>query len=170
MSLQSLVAKKNELVLWMKTPMDEGYDPATKRARRLGRWGFNSLFMGMALVAELFEPMPNSIHTLLLSGGLVVLMICGFMFGMTWFEPGRAASRPSLAEAEHKPPRFPRFLLLLIPKRNREHLLGDLEEEYLTIILPDHGGLLANLWYWWHALISLVSQLVGLVLFWKRTH
>lgn len=46
------------------------------------------------------------------------------------------------------PPRSAQFLLLLIPKRNREHLIGDLEEEYRTIVLPEYGRFWAGLWYW----------------------
>lgn len=45
-------------------------------------------------------------------------------------------------------PRAPRFALLLIPKRNREHLIGDLEEEYQTVVLPVYGPFRAGLWYW----------------------
>src|SRR5947209_376105 len=34
----------------------------------------------------------------------------------------------------------PTFALLLIPKRNREHVIGDLEEEYRTTVLPQYGS------------------------------
>ncbi len=46
------------------------------------------------------------------------------------------------------PPPTARFLLLLIPKRNREHLIGDLEEEYKTVVLPQFGKFRAGMWYW----------------------
>ncbi len=49
--------------------------------------------------------------------------------------------------ALQEPPSFPKFLLLLIPKNNREHLLGDLDEEYRTILLPEFGSKKALLWY-----------------------
>lgn len=41
-----------------------------------------------------------------------------------------------------------RMFLLTIPKRSREHLIGDLEEEYRTIVLPEYGRFRARLWYW----------------------
>ena len=44
--------------------------------------------------------------------------------------------------------RSAQFALLLIPKRNREHLIGDLEEEYRTLVLPQYGQFWAGLWYW----------------------
>jgi hypothetical protein len=44
-------------------------------------------------------------------------------------------------------PIFGRIFFLLIPKRTREHLVGDLEEEYRTIVLPGYGRFRAQLWY-----------------------
>jgi hypothetical protein len=49
-------------------------------------------------------------------------------------------------EQDH-PPRSAQFGLLLVPKRNREHLIGDLEEEYRTIVQPQYGRFLAGCWY-----------------------
>jgi hypothetical protein len=49
--------------------------------------------------------------------------------------------------ARNRPPRSAQFALLLIPKRNREHLAGDLEEEFRTVVLPQHGRFLARCWY-----------------------
>ena len=46
------------------------------------------------------------------------------------------------------PPRFPKFLLLLIPKKNREYVIGDLEEEFQTILVPQYGYRIARCWYW----------------------
>jgi hypothetical protein len=46
------------------------------------------------------------------------------------------------------PPRFPKFLLLLIPKKNREYVIGDLEEEFHTILVPEYGYRTARCWYW----------------------
>ncbi len=48
-------------------------------------------------------------------------------------------------------PRLPRraeqVILLIFPKNNREHLLGDLAEEYIEIAVK-HGDRFANIWYW----------------------
>lgn len=51
-------------------------------------------------------------------------------------------------------PKSAKFILLLIPKSQREHLIGDLEEEYNTIVLPEYGVRKARGWYWWQVAIS----------------
>jgi hypothetical protein len=73
------------------------------------------------------------------------------------------------------PPRSAHFLLLLIPKRNREHLIGDLEEEFRTIVLPKYGERAA--WFWYQVAISFspllwarLKQLAGFVILWKKVH
>jgi len=54
------------------------------------------------------------------------------------------------------PPYWGLYCLLLIPKRNREHLIGDLEEEFRTVILPRYGPRKAAYWYWWNVIVSIV--------------
>ena len=68
-----------------------------------------------------------------------------------------------LAQGDDAPPEVAKFLLLLIPKKNREGLLGDLEEEYRTILLPEYGVRLARFHYWWHTVIALACSVVGAV-------
>jgi hypothetical protein len=58
-----------------------------------------------------------------------------------------------------KTPRPPKLLLLCVPKQNRECLLGDLEEEFKTIVLPEYGCIIACLWYWEQAICSLIPIL-----------
>jgi hypothetical protein len=53
-----------------------------------------------------------------------------------------------------RPPAGAQYLLLLLPKKYREGLLGDLEEEYRTVVLPRHGQIMAQFYYW--------AQVVGL--------
>lgn len=67
-----------------------------------------------------------------------------------------------------------RFLLLLIPIRHRENLVGDLEEEFTTVVLPTYGLKKARAWYWWQVLASLgpllwseFKRAAGLALLWK---
>ena len=60
---------------------------------------------------------------------------------------------------ESAPPHGVHLLLRLIPRKNREHLLGDLEEEYTTIVLPEYQKNRARLWYWWQAATSVASLL-----------
>jgi hypothetical protein len=53
------------------------------------------------------------------------------------------------------PPKAARLAVLLIPKRHREHLIGDLDEEYWTVLLPEYGPTCARIWYWWQVAVSL---------------
>jgi hypothetical protein len=55
--------------------------------------------------------------------------------------------RDDALAVKDRPPRSAQFALLLLPKRNREHLIGDLEEEFRTIVLPQYGRFLAGCWY-----------------------
>jgi len=64
------------------------------------------------------------------------------------------------------PPHGAQLLLLLISTKNREHLLGDMEEEYTTIVLPEYGRSRAWFWYWWQAAISVASHLWAQL--WRR--
>jgi DNA-binding CsgD family transcriptional regulator len=90
------------------------------------------------------------------------------------YYPERISS--TAAQPEQEPPRSAKFLLiLLLSKSNREHLLGDLEEEYRTVLLPEYGPAKARFWYWWQALSSLapllwaqLKQAVGLALLLRR--
>ena len=79
--------------------------------------------------------------------------------------PGKLASSP---------PKAAKFVLLLVPRRYREHLVGDLEEEYTTIVLPEYGAKSARLWYWWQVITSIApllwqqaKEVAGLVFVWK---
>jgi hypothetical protein len=53
-------------------------------------------------------------------------------------------------------PHVGQYLLLLLPKKFRENLVGDLEEEYRTIVLPQYGPPKAKLWYWSQVLSAIV--------------
>jgi len=68
------------------------------------------------------------------------------------------------------PPRLAQFILLLIPLRQREHLIGDLEEEFETIVVPKYGLKLARLYYAWQVLVetlrTITNSLRGVLLGW----
>jgi hypothetical protein len=88
--------------------------------------------------------------------------------------PSRTPVRFSVAISVSTAPPLPKFLLLLVPKKNREHLLGDLEEEYRTVVLPEYGLRRAQWWYWeqvfislWPFLWAILKRLAGMALFWK---
>ncbi len=68
-----------------------------------------------------------------------------------------SANRKSPQQAEqNSPPAAARYLLRLFLRRDeREFILGDLEEEYRTDVLPRLGPRAARRWYWSQVLRSL---------------
>jgi hypothetical protein len=52
-----------------------------------------------------------------------------------------------LIREESRPPDAAKFILLLMPKIYRDCLIGDLEEEYRSV-LHKYGARKARLWYW----------------------
>lgn len=67
------------------------------------------------------------------------------------------------------PPTLAKYILLLVPKKNREHLIGDLEEEFWTI-LAQYGVRKARFWYWWQTIFSIVAfcaNALKITVFWK---
>lgn len=73
------------------------------------------------------------------------------------------------------PPKAAKFILLLVPRRYRENLIGDLEEEYITILLPEYGVRRARTSYWWQVAISIgpllwaqMKRVVAISWLWKR--
>jgi hypothetical protein len=77
-------------------------------------------------------------------------------------------------EQQDAPPRFARFVFLLIPKRNREHLVGDLEEEFNIVVLPQYGSFLARCWYFEQVMLAVgfylwptIKKILGLSVLYK---
>ena len=58
------------------------------------------------------------------------------------------------------PPRLAELFLLLVPIRQREHLLGDLEEEFRTVTVPRHGARIAAFLYAWQVMVELVRAII----------
>ena len=66
-----------------------------------------------------------------------------------------------VAVASTPPDDANRLLSLFTHGKDRESLIGDLEEEYTTYILPKHGLRFAKFWYWWHTLASIAAILAA---------
>lgn len=66
-------------------------------------------------------------------------------------------------EKSPDPPHLATFLFLLIPLRQREHLLGDLDEEFRTRLVPEYGPRWARLYFYWHVAIELTTALTKAV-------
>lgn len=77
-------------------------------------------------------------------------------------------------EVPSETPKSAKLLLLLAPKSYRENLVGDLEQEFRTIVLPQYGAWRARWWYRWQVACSLLpiiwnslKRAAGLALLWK---
>ncbi len=66
-----------------------------------------------------------------------------------------------LNETAPSPPRLAEFLLLLIPLRQREDILGDLEEEFNTRVVPQYGIFWARLYYCWQVAMEVSIAIVN---------
>ncbi len=68
------------------------------------------------------------------------------------------ASTPQIDSNRNTPPNRAEMLLhFALPKRDRECMIGDLEEEYRRVILPKYGARVAARWYWWQAVRSVAA-------------
>src|SRR4051812_9542271 len=70
-----------------------------------------------------------------------------------WYEPRRqqVPAIPSSCKSDEplKHPILPEYLLFLfLSSEDREQIPGDLQEEYITTIVPKFGAKRATLWYW----------------------
>jgi len=82
-----------------------------------------------------------------------------FVVKLSQNQPLQASFGVAGAFSSAASPRFPKFLLLLIPKKNREYVIGDLEEEFHTILVPEYGYRIARWWYWAQVLAAFVPIL-----------
>lgn len=103
----------------------------------------------------------------------VILEIKGSGFLIDFLK--HLAPSKSHSNSEYSSPKAARFLLLMLPKSAREHLVGDLEEEFSNVVLPEYGPRAARCWYWWQAICSIlpmlwagVKRVCGLVFLWKN--
>jgi hypothetical protein len=75
------------------------------------------------------------------------------------FDALLASHYNAIPVVDSRPPAGAQYLLLLLPKKNREALLGDLEEEYRTVVFPRYGPLWAKVYYWVQVLWSFLPIL-----------
>jgi hypothetical protein len=60
------------------------------------------------------------------------------------------------------PPRFAEFCLLLVPLRQRKDILGDLQEEFRTVVVPNHGISRARFYYVWQVIMEVFWAIANL--------
>jgi hypothetical protein len=137
--------------------------------------GFTDLDMNIN-----FKPPRPTVRALWFISSVAVLtiqfVIAGVISPVVLFWRVLAAMLQGGAGQAAEVPRGARLLLLLSPKRFRESLVGDLEEEFYTIVLPRYGSRLARLWYWeqvacslWPILWNLLKRAAGLDLLLRIT-
>jgi len=71
--------------------------------------------------------------------------------------------RKSSSRTASAVPLSAQYLLLLIPRKDREHIISDLEEEFHTIVLPQYGLRRAKTYYWCQTFASLAHYILPFV-------
>ncbi len=76
-------------------------------------------------------------------------------------ELGSLQSKPKETDSLIPPPMHANLLLsFCLSRTEREHILGDLEEEYRKYILPRFGFQKARMWYWWQVITSITPVII----------
>jgi hypothetical protein len=151
--------------------------------RRRWRYPLTLVTIGIAVafqVGMVFSGTKAGTPLSLVNDGLVFIALASVTSFVPLVRRVRRALRSldslvSAGELTAGPPKTAKFILLLVPKRYREHLVGDLEEEYLTIVLPEYGSQKARFWYWLQVVFSIapivwsrLKGIVGAAWLWKR--
>jgi hypothetical protein len=122
-----------------------------ERTRKVGKYIY--LFALLLLVVRAFKGIGGVVKV------LAAVMCLPFIFAKNiWVEflkrtPGRVRQNTT----------FVRIVFLFVEKRNREHLIGDLEEEYCAFIVPARSPFRARCWWWYQLMGIMIAYL------WKRT-
>jgi len=147
------------------------------------RWVWPSMFamLTFAFTFRILAMILGATHTSLrhLSDAFYILSMLGVVLVLT--RPRQIENILFKLESTHpgeyptSPPKVAKLILLLVPKRCRENLIGDLEEEYTTILLPEYGARRARAWYWWQVALSIgpllwaqVKRGLAVAWVWKR--
>ena len=75
-----------------------------------------------------------------------------------------------MTPADPRLPKIPSFVARALPRHHRDHVLGDLAEDYITHALPRFGPRRARLWLWIHLVKAVVVNWLSRTRNWnKRT-
>jgi hypothetical protein len=119
-----------------------------ERTRKVGKYIY--LFALLLFVVRAFKGIGGVLKV------LAAVMCLPFIFAKNILEeflkrtPGAAKQNAT----------FVHIALLFVESQNREHLIGDLEEEYFTLIAPTRNALRARCW-WWHQLMGIMIAYLG---------
>lgn len=121
-----------------------------KRARNIGKYIY--LFALLLVIVRAFKGIGGVLKV------LAAVVCLPFIFAKNILEeflkrtPGTAKQNATFAH----------IAFLFIEKQNREHLIGDLEEEYRTFIVRARSPLRARCWWWYQLMGIMIAYL------WKR--
>jgi hypothetical protein len=105
--------------------------------------------------------------------GLLFYLLTVLLSGFWLFGIKRSISAYDGSSMDSNPPKSATLVLLMIPRQQRENLVGDLEEEFYEIVLPKFGLIAAQQWYRWQVFWSVCAfvaeTIKGVVLFWRTS-
>lgn len=114
---------------------------AEMRTRRLiEAWA--CLLLGLAGIIAIF--LLNDLNAY--ENAALVLLVLAIRHLWFWLEA--KVLRMELNTAEF-------FLYITLPRRQREPIVGDLDEDFTANVLPRFGPRLAGIWYWYKALLCI---------------
>jgi hypothetical protein len=122
-----------------------------ERTRQVGRYIY--FFALLLFVVRAFKGIGGVLKV------LAAVMCFPFIFAKNILEEFLKRT-PSTAK---KNATFEHIAFLFVPKQNREHVIGDLEEEYCTFIVPARSPLSARCWWWYQLMGIMIAYL------WKHT-
>lgn len=146
--------------------LGDSYDDPWSQAEALDRLlqNYDSAALDEPSQWTIFEAAHNVIATFE-SGNQVMAQEFRITF-RNWLSHRRISSHRTVAEQTVPPKRAEMLLHFGLAKRDRECMIGDLEEEYRTVILPKYGARVAVRWYWWQAVRSVAAASGGRVRAW----
>ena len=131
-----------------------------ERTKNLGKYLY--LFAALLLVVRAFKGIGAASRALIAVICLPV-MLMGKKLKQLLIRRYNENGRDLFSEGHSKHiPLFARTIFLVVEKRNREHLVGDLEEEYWTLIVQMRTPFQA--WCWWCG----EALCIAIAYFWKR--
>ncbi len=73
-----------------------------------------------------------------------------------------------MTPADPRLPKIPTLIARALPRHHRDHVLGDLAEDYLAYALPRFGPRRARVWLWIHLIKAVVSNWLMRTRDWSR--
>ena len=131
-----------------------GWAALLERARRLGKYLY--LVTLLLLVIRAFKGIGAAFQLFLAIICLPIASLLQRVRGVPGHKGPEQHEETKAMRILGRAPHLPGIVLLLIEGRSREHLAGDLEEEYVTVIVPRRGHYYARCW-WYGQILAILS-------------